>query len=300
MVQVSDVLPWVAGSLSESRQTVTEAAGLAREIGWLAGLAEVQWGFSLTLAMFGQMGEALTWAEAALRMASDIDHRQWITASHFVLGYIHLQLLEPELAANQLTVARSLADELGSTWWIGSVAAFLAFALLRLGRAPEARAQVQSAVAAIGLASDWTTQKPRTLIDRYLIWAWGEIALAAGQPAEALALIEHLIGSTINPTGTPLPHLLKLKGEALMALSQPAQAEAALSQAAEGARQHETRPILWQIEAARARLAKQQGRADDAQRSRQAAREAIEYLANTLEQAARERFRVRALSQLGD
>src|SRR5260370_41207096 len=102
-------------------------------------------------------------------------------------------------------MARSMGDELGSAWWIGYSAAFLAFALLRLGRAPEARAEVQSAVAAMGLPADWAAQSPKTLIGRYLLWAWGETALAAGQPDEALAVANRLIESAINPNGEPIP-----------------------------------------------------------------------------------------------
>ena len=100
------------------------------------------------------------------------------------------------------------------------------------------------------------------------------------------------------PAGDPLPYLLKLKAEALAAQGPPAEAGDALSQAAEGARQHQTGPILWQIEAARAHLASLQGRPADAQRAREAARATIDELAGSLGLPERETFRGRALSQL--
>ena len=295
---IGDVVPWAAVTLPDCRQKAAEAADLTRQIGWLAGLAEVQWSFGLTLAMFGQLREALTWANASLRTASEIDHRQWITAGHCVLGYVYLLLLEPETAASHLEIARSMAAELGSAWWIGYSAAFLAFARARQGRAPEARAALQSGAAAMGLEAGWAAQPPQSLIGRYLVWAWGETALVDGQPAEALALAERLIDTAINPDSRPLPHLLKLKGEALMALGRLEEAESALGSAAEAARQHETRPILWTIEAVRARLAKLQGRLAEAQRALATARAVIDDLANTLEPPMREAFRARALSQI--
>jgi len=299
LAHTGDVLPWAALlTLPYCRQLADEAVDLVREIGWLAGLAEVQWLSSLTLAIFGQLGEALAWANDALRTASDIDHRQWIAAGHFVLGYVYLLLLEPDTAASHLEAARGLGQALGSTWWIGYSVAFLAFARVLQGRAPEAQAELQSAAAAMGLPAGWMMQIPQALIQRYLIWAWGETALAQGQPAEALAVAERLIDSAINPDGRPLPHLLKFKAEALMALGHLVEAEGALSQAAEAARQNETRPILWQIEAARARLATLQGRPAEAQQAREAAQAVMEDLANTLDPPLRDGFRARSLGQL--
>jgi tetratricopeptide (TPR) repeat protein len=293
-----ETLPWAALSLQASRQEAAEAVALAKQIGWLAGQAEVQWLFGLTLAQFGEFGEALAWANNSLRIASEIDHRQWTAAAHYALGNIHLLLLEPGSAARHLGLTRSLADELGSAWWIGYGGAFLAFSHLQLGQAPAARSELQSAAAAMGLEADWAARPPRTLVERYMCWAWAEAELADGQPAEALAAAGRLIESVVNPGGEPMPHLLKLKGQALAALGQPAEAEAALSLGLVAAREHKTLPILWQIQRERGRLARQFGRADDARRDLDAARAVIEELANTLDQPQRQAFRSRALSQL--
>ena len=297
LVNISDATVWAALTLADCRQKAAEAATLAQQIGWLAGVAEVAWTFSVTLTMFGQLGEALALAKESLRSATEIDHRQWITAAHFALGSAYLLLLEPETAASHLDAGRALGEALGSAWWTGYCSAYLAFARVRQGRAPQAQAELQSAAASMGLEANWTTQTPQGVIQRYLIWAWGETALAQGQPAEALALAGRLIDSAINPDGRPLPHLLKFKAEALMALGRLAEAESALSSAADAARQHTTWPIALQIEIDRARLARLQGQPAEVQRALETARAIIDDLTNTLDPAMREAFRARALGQ---
>jgi tetratricopeptide (TPR) repeat protein len=293
-----ETLPWATPSVQGSRQEAAEAVALAQQIGWLAGQAEVQWLFSLTLAAIGKFGEALAWANSSLQTASEIDHRQWTTAAHFALGDIYLLLLDPETASHHLGVAGSLAHELGSIWWIGYSGAFLALAHLQSGRVQAAKDELQSAAAAMGLEADWHARLPRTLTERYLVWGWGETALADGQPAEALAVAHRLIESAVNPGGEPIPHLLKLKGQALIDLGQLAEAEAALGQALEAARAHETLPILWQIHRDRGRLARRLGRPDDEKHEFEAARAVIEELASTLDRPAREAFQRRGLEEV--
>jgi len=294
LAHMSDILPWIAQPLPGIYRQATEAVDLAQQIGWLAGQAEVGWMFGLTLAIHGELGKALGLADEALRTASEIGHRQWVTAALFAIGYIQLLLLEPETAADHLSQARSMAYELGSAWWIGYSSAFLALAQLRLGHIAEARRELESAAAGLGLQAGWPTQAPRTTVERYLCLAWCEAALAEGQPAEALAVAKQLIESAVNPNHQPIPNLLRLKAQALLALGQLAEAEAALGLAQKTAREQDTPPILWQIHQDRARLAQQLGHAQDAARERQAASAIIDQLAKALSEPEREAFRQRA------
>ena len=52
-----------------------------------------------------------------------------------------------------------------------------------------------------------------------MMWAWGEVMLAQGHPEAALRIADQLMGSAPGADRSqPLPALLKLKGEALIAL----------------------------------------------------------------------------------
>lgn len=295
-----DTLPWTRQTLASCRAEAAEALDLARQIGWLAGQAEIQWLFGYILGAFGEFGQALAWAAAAQQLAGEIEHREWTVAAQCTLGQIHIQLLQPEMAARYLRSAQQLAAELSSVWWITYTSAFMALAQLQLGQARAARAELEQAAPSLGLAGGWATQPPRSLVERYLVWAWAEAALAAGQPAEALAVADRLLDSAINPGDEPIPNLLKLKGEALLALGQAAAAQTPLDLALQGAREHQARPILWQVHRDRARLAERLARPDEARREMGAARAVVDELAGTLEEGAlKQGFLGRALGQIG-
>jgi hypothetical protein len=59
MVSNCDTLPWPAQTEQICRRESAEALALARQIGWPDRRAMVQWLFAVTLAEFGQFGEAL-------------------------------------------------------------------------------------------------------------------------------------------------------------------------------------------------------------------------------------------------
>ena len=153
-------------------------------------------------------------------------------------------LLRPDaeaLAAFQTGL--SLARELGSTIWIVSLATQLGRAYLLNQNLPQAQATLQAVMP--------REQHPRTMPERHIALAWGELALAQGEPDMALQIAEHLLASVPGLVPgqpvQPIPHLLKLKGEALLALSRLDDAVAALEEAREGAVARNDRPILWTI-----------------------------------------------------
>jgi tetratricopeptide (TPR) repeat protein len=299
LVGYCDIMPWIPLAADRCRQDFAEALALAEQIGWLAGRAMMQWLLGLSLMAYGQLGEALASGSAALHTATEIEHRQWIAASHFIIGRAYLLLLAPETAARHLRTAQSLAYELGSTVWIGSTSAYLALALVQAGQPEASNGVLQAAATTLHLPADWPTHAPETLSERLLCWAWAEAALARGQPAEALAAANGLIESAVNPAGEPIAHLLRLKGAALMALGQLDAAQVAFDLALEGGRRHGTRPVLWQIRADRGRLASQRRRPDDARREFAAAHLVVEELAQAVEPGPlRDTFLSRALSQL--
>ena len=119
----------------------------------------------------------------------------------------------------------------------------------------------------------------------------------------ALQLAEHLLASAPGTrAGEPpqlIPHLLKLKGEALMALDRLEDAVAVLEGAKRGALIRQERPVLWTIHRSLARLYYLLKREEGVRKEVAAARSLIEDLAATLDDAPlREQFVGAALNSL--
>jgi DNA-binding NarL/FixJ family response regulator len=282
----------VVRDIEASERDLAEAAHLARQIDWPAGEAYAIVTSGFLLACFGRFGQGLAHAHNALQMAIEIEHQQWILAAHSILGHIYVLMLEPNLALRYLDAGLPLAEKLGSTWWLGSIRVCQALAYLLEGRHRQAEAALQSAMPC--------EQEPRSLTDRRLAWAWGELALAQGEPVLALQIAERLIASAPGEIRTqPIPRLWKLKGEALAALKRPHEAVEALEAAQRGALERQETPLLWQIESSLARVYRLLKRQQQARKALVAAREGIEALAQMIDDAElQERFRQRALAGL--
>ena len=92
-------------------------------------------------------------------------------------------------------------------------------------------------------------QQPGNFFERQVARAWGELALAQGEPAIALRIAEHLLVSAPGDARPqPIPHLLALKGEALLALKHLEEAAGALEDAKLGAEQRQAPSTLWRIQ----------------------------------------------------
>ena len=65
-------------SLAECERDLAEALHLAREMEWAAGEAFTDIYFGGILASFGRLGAGLAYAQQGLRLATEIDHQQWI------------------------------------------------------------------------------------------------------------------------------------------------------------------------------------------------------------------------------
>jgi DNA-binding CsgD family transcriptional regulator len=280
----------------ECVQDAEEALRLARQSDSLLGQAFAEAALAHTLLSFGELGPALSHAQEALRIASSIEHRQWMVSSYFALGNIYLFLLGPDTEAlNALQAGLSLARELGSTYWIVTLVAELGRAYILNHNLPEAQATLQAVMP--------REQHPRTIAERHISLAWGELALAQGEPDMALQIAEHLLASVPGlvpgQPAQPIPHLLKLKGEALLALSHLDEAVAALEDAREGAVARNERPILWTIHRVLGQACLLLQREEQARQELAAARQLIEELATTIDDAPlRERFLHTALGSL--
>jgi len=201
-------------------------------------------------------------------------------------------LLEPALTLHYLDAGLPLAEQLGSAWWIGSIRVYQALACLLEGKGQQAEAALKAVMQ--------REQAPRTLLERRIAWASGELALAQGEPEIALQIAEQLLASAPGEIRSqPIPRLWKLKGEALAALKRPDEAVEALEGAKRGALERRETPLLWQIQRSLAQLYQSLKRQQEAREALAAAREGIEALAQTVDEAElREHFLQRALASL--
>jgi DNA-binding NarL/FixJ family response regulator len=110
--------------------------------------------------------------------------------------------------------------------------------------------------------------------------------LASDEPEVALDIADRLLASAPGATRSqPIPWLLKLKGEALGALSRREEATQMLEEARQGALARQERPLLWQIDRALGRQYRRLKQEDLTQRAFTAAREEIDSLASSIDDA---------------
>jgi DNA-binding CsgD family transcriptional regulator len=289
---VAETLFIAVRSLEACERDAIEAVELAHQIDWPAGEAYAELSTGVLLASFGHFGRGLAHAHTGFQMAMEIDHQQWIVAAHSNLGQIYVLMLESALALRHLDTGLALAEKLGSAWWMDSLRAYQSLAYLQTGQRKQAEATLQAAMR--------REQEPRTLSERRLAWAWGELALAQGQSPLALQIAERLIATAPGELRTqPIPRLLKLKGEALVASKRLSEAAQVLEEAKRGALERREAPLLWQIHCALGRVYRLLKREQEARNAVVAAREGIESLAQTIDDAElREHFVQRALACL--
>ena len=276
----------------ECLQDLEEALPLARLTNSQSGQAFVELATSLVLSSFGEFGPALTHAQEALRLATGIEHQEWITAAYGALGQAYLLMLEPDKAVSYLEAALASAQALGSAIWMKQMTPYLALAYLLRREFPRAAAVLKIIVP--------RQQQPGDFFERQAARVWGELALAQGEPAAALSIAEQLIASAQGDARPqPIPHLLALKGESLLALKRVEEAATALEEAKLGAELRQAPSILWRIHRSLGRAYHLLKRGGQEQHAWNTARDIINRLAATIDETAqREHFLQAALQTL--
>ncbi|NTU77989.1 MAG: AAA family ATPase [Chloroflexales bacterium] len=270
---------------------LAEALRLARQIEWLAGQAYAEYTAGQVYKTFGSFGPALIHAQAGLEIATSIDHRQWMAATYETLGQIFIALLAPDQAIHYLLSGLELARALGSEVFIPKSTSSLAMAYLLNHDLPRAAATLAPALR--------PEQIPHSLEESRLVTAGGMLALAQGEPDQALRIAEQLTEAVPGAVREPIPVILKLKGEALLALGRADVAVEALEAARRTAEAHELRPLLWQILRALGQAQQRLGQRKQARSSFATARETISALAATVDAAdLRDQFVQAALASL--
>lgn len=276
----------------ECMQDAEEALRLARQTNSQSGQAFVEIATTGVLFSFGEFGPALVHAKEALRIATAIEHQEWLAATYGIMGQLYLLLLEPDKAVSYLEAGVAGAQALSSAIWIGYLTPYLALAYVFKRAFPRAEAVLKTIMP--------QGQEPDNFFKRQAARVWGELALAQGKPAVALRIAEQLIISAPGDARLqPIPHLLTLKGEALLALKCLQEAVEALEDAKMGAEQRQAPSILWRIHRALGRVYHLLKREEQAQHEWNAAREIITRLAATIDETLlREHFLRTALASL--
>ncbi len=291
----------VAASLSfaDSLRFGERALQIAREIGQRSAEVFALLGMGHYLGPLGEYARTWEVVQASLALAEQIEHRQWMTYGYWEAGALYLDLLALPEAQHHLEQALALAQEIGSPHWIRIVSGFLARAYLLQHDQTSAESILTAA-----LEPDAAMQT----VGQRLVWvARAELALARNDHGrdksgsyDALDITERLIASAANLSDEDvIPHLWKLRAEALAALQREAEAEAMLRAAQEAAQAQGLRPLLWRIYVALGKLYQTQAREVEAGQATALARTIIEELAgNVPDERLREQFLQQATTML--
>ena len=263
--------------LAEERKFTAE---VARQIGGSAALSYAAWTTASAFSGDGRMGEAIATAREGLRIATEVEHLQWMTGAAFTLGQAYVLVLAPDEAIVELGPAFERARTIGSAWWTGNCGSYLALGYLLNGDLDHAEAILDTA---------WSRGRPpNALAERRVLWVSGLLDLERRRPEAALAAAECLLDAAPGtPRGQRIPAILHLKGDALAALGRPTEALASLEDAKAGALERGAAPFLWPIHRSLGRLHQAGRRADEAAREFDAARSIIDAIARSLDAIAR-------------
>jgi tetratricopeptide (TPR) repeat protein len=291
MYQGETLIP-VSISFADSLRYGEQALKAARESGQRSAEAYTLVSQGHYLGPRGEYARALEVVQAGLALAEQIEHRQWMTFGHWELGVLYLELLALPEARQHLEQALAMALEIGSRHWIRVVTGFLA----RVYQLQKDQTSAEAILTA-ALEPDAAMQT----IGQRLVWAArAELALARSDSGLALEITERLIASAANLSDERvIPHVWKLRGEALAAVGRIGEAETTLRAAQEAAHAQELRPSLWRIYTALGKLYQTQARHEEAEQAFSRARLLIEELAANLpDERVREHFLSQATAML--
>ena len=230
------------------------ALRIAREIAWPAGEAYAMIGIALSLASLCRYGEALELAQQGLKIAMEIEHREWICVLHRYLATLYLDLGAFQTGQNHLEASMELALATGSKYHESVSRGRLGIVLLERGETERAEVLLGEADVLGAPMRSWGQR-----------WTWlarAELALARGELDECLRIIDLLQQTAANideRDPTPIPRLALVKASALARMEQWKDASIHLQAARSAARLRQSPRMLWQIDLALAALYQAQG-----------------------------------------
>lgn len=272
----ADVAP--PGNIAEAAHRAEEAATIAHEIGWRAGEAYALLGLAACVLASGDYGRALASLRASAAIAEEIEHRGWLVATRFSLGTICAELLSFPAARRHLEQARDEGQAIGQIWFARLAAVVLVQIALLEGELDRAETILDATFGA--------AQPPASAQERSCWLLRAELALARGDAAGALVIVDRLIASATNRTATAvIPALWLVRGGALAALGRSDEAEEVLHAALGAARAKGRSRLQFQCHLALGKTYLVGSRRMEAERELQAARALIEALAATVPEA---------------
>jgi DNA-binding SARP family transcriptional activator/tetratricopeptide (TPR) repeat protein len=273
-----------AASGDEAASDFGEALRIAGEIGSVSDQAWAYYALGMLDTVHGQYGRALENMRSSLRMTSEIGHREYVVGAQVALGMLSNELNAPDQAREQLERALTLSRELRSPTWFHLVSGALAGTYLMLDDLESTNTCLEMVIS------------PQTRMDtlgkRYCWARRVQLALAQGEPALALEIVDQLIETApgMEP-GAVVTFLWLLKAEALAALGRADEARSLLYEAIENARENEERFLLWRVHASLGRLYEATGHQAEASDEFAAASEIVGQLADSIDdEALRDNF----------
>ena len=145
-------------SFAACERDLREALQLARELEWAAGEAFADIYFGGICASSGRLGAGLAYAQQGLRLATEINHQQWMCLARMMRWHASLCICWPP--SRRLLMRRSgseVARTLGSASWIAyliavQIQAYTALGQLRLAEAAlhEVRSRAEHPAPGVG------------------------------------------------------------------------------------------------------------------------------------------------------
>jgi DNA-binding SARP family transcriptional activator/Flp pilus assembly protein TadD len=264
-----------ANTPTDAQRDIEEAIRMARNIHSPSEEAWADWSLGLLHVVHGQFGRALEFIQNGLRIASEIEHREWLVGNRFALGILYDELFAPEEARQQLETALTLAKGLRSQYWIHHVVGALAEAYYLLGDPERAQDCLKTVI---------SPDTPMDTMGKRYCWArYAELLLVQGEPVLALDTVERLIASAPGlRSGDVITFLWWLKGEVLATLGHAEKAVPLLQTAVENAQELEERFLQWHVHASLGKLHQAMNHQSEAQIEISAARGLVDDLAATV------------------
>ena len=193
------------------------------------------------------------------------------------LGTFYLDLLALSTTRRHLEQSLALAKEIGSSFHIRRTTGYLISLLIVERQFPQAEILLNTA---------GSLELPMQTLAQRSIWRGrAEFALAQGDSALALQIIDQLFASATNAEDQgigAIPYLAKLRGEALTVLRCWTEAEGTLLAALATAQAQGTPRLVWRINVALGQLYQAQAHYAKAEQAFAAARTVIDDIAATV------------------
>jgi DNA-binding NarL/FixJ family response regulator len=280
-------------SAAEAQAAGERVVDLAHELGWRSGEAYARLTLGLHFASQGSYVSAMNHARQSLEITREINHKEWLSVSHILLGLVQNDLLDTKRAVRTLTQGEVVARDSGSLWMQRLVGGCLASCLIDSQDLDEVGKLLHGVDDRVPM---------RTMGLRMLWLAKARLSLVLGDAVAALETVDRLFDTAPNTESwRDIPALARRRAECLIALDRLDEAHDMLEEASMGARSYGLRPLLWRVFNAQARLYRQIGDGQSASIASTEARALIDQLAGgILDPDLREGFISRARGRMAE